>query len=234
MIPLLPPAWQPVIDSSIRSESFVRLLDFLAEEERAGRRIFPAPSLRFRALERVAPGKVQVVILGQDPYHGEGQAIGLSFAVPNGLKVKPPSLRNIFKELESDLGAKPDPAHSDLGGWADQGVLLLNTVLTVRANEPFSHQGKGWEEFTDSILQALNTREDPVIFILWGSHAIKKKAFLDARRHTILESPHPSPLSAYRGFFGSKVFSRANTALRSAGKTPIDWLRISESRITNS
>ncbi|NDG85602.1 MAG: uracil-DNA glycosylase, partial [Proteobacteria bacterium] len=129
----------------------------------------------------------------------------------------------------SDFGKSPDPSHSDLSGWADQGVLLLNTVLTVRANEPLSHQGKGWEEFTDSILRVLNERKEPVIFILWGSHAAKKKALIDPARHTILESPHPSPLSAYRGFFGSRIFSKANAALKTAGKPPIDWLRISRS-----
>jgi uracil-DNA glycosylase len=225
----IPQAWQSFLDSMTSSKSFALLLDFLEEEERAGKRIYPVAPLRFNALDRVAPENVRVVILGQDPYHGEGQATGLSFAVPNELKVKPPSLRNILKELENDLGVRPDPSQSDLCGWAAQGVLLLNTVLTVRANEPLSHRGKGWEEFTDSILRVLNEREDPVVFVLWGSHAAKKKALLDRRHHTILESAHPSPLSAYRGFFGSRVFSKTNEALGRSGKPQIDWLRISRS-----
>ena len=191
-----------------------------------GAQIFPNPSDRLRALELVSPEAVKVVILGQDPYHGEGQAIGLSFAVPNHLKQKPPSLKNILKELASDLGTPLEASASDLTGWASQGVLLLNTLLSVRANEPLSHQGKGWEEFTDSILKAMNERKDPVVFVLWGAHAQKKKALINSKRHKVLESAHPSPLSAYRGFFGSKIFSRINEQLRELQKQEIDWSKI--------
>jgi uracil-DNA glycosylase len=222
-----PKAWQPILKHAIETQSFESLCAFLDEEDRKGFRVFPNPSDRFSALERVPPDAVRVVILGQDPYHGEGQAIGLSFAVPNHLSPKPPSLKNILKELESDLGTAIPPQLSDLTGWANQGVLLLNTLLSVRASEPLSHQGRGWEEFTDSILKAINEREDPVIFVLWGAHAQKKKNLIDLNRHRVLESAHPSPLSAYRGFFGSKIFSRINEHLRFLGKPEIDWSRIS-------
>jgi uracil-DNA glycosylase len=164
---------------------------------------------------------VRVVILGQDPYHGPGQAMGLSFSVPNGVKL-PPSLQNIYKELSSDLGTAP-PTTGDLTHWASQGVLLLNSVLTVRAHQAASHQGKGWEQFTDAVLQAVNNKPEHVVFILWGGFARKKKALLDASRHTIIESAHPSPLSAYAGFFGSKPFSATNNALLTHGQPPIRW-----------
>jgi uracil-DNA glycosylase len=224
---MLPPSWQPLLRRATETQSFKSLSQFLEEEIHSGVPIFPETSLRFRALDLVAPEAVKVVILGQDPYHGAGQAIGLSFAVPNSLSPKPPSLRNILKELESDLEVSLKPSASDLTGWASQGVLLLNTLLSVRANTPLSHQGKGWEEFTDEILRGINAREEPVIFVLWGAHAQKKKPLIDSRRHRILESAHPSPLSAYRGFFGSKIFSRINEQLRALKQAEINWLKIS-------
>ncbi len=172
---------------------------------------------------------VRVVILGQDPYHGPGQAIGMSFAVPNALQPKPPSLKNIFKELESDLATRIDPARSDLSGWAAQGVLLLNSVLTVEAGEPLSHRDQGWEKFTDHVMEILNRRERGIVFVLWGAAAQKKKTMIDLSRHVVIESVHPSPLSAHRGFFGSKPFSKANEALTSRlGMPAIDWSRTSD------
>ncbi len=167
--------------------------------------------------------KVTVVILGQDPYHGPNQAIGRCFAVPNTLKPKPPSLVNIFKEIQSDLGKPVDPMQSELSHWVEQGVLLLNTVLTVRQGQANSHREKGWENFTDRVIGILNERPDPVVFILWGAPARKKKLLITNKAHKIIESPHPSPLSAYHGFFGSKPFSKANAYLKAMGKPPIDW-----------
>ena len=175
----------------------------------------------FNALHYTDYDKVKVVILGQDPYHGPKQAHGLSFSVLPGVPA-PPSLKNIFKELNSDLGCYI-PNNGYLKSWADQGVLLLNTVLTVRAGTPNSHKNKGWETFTDKVISVLNEREDPVIFILWGNNAIAKKKLITNKNHFILQSVHPSPLSASRGFFGSKPFSKANEILKSIGKTPIDW-----------
>ena len=163
---------------------------------------------------------VKVVILGQDPYHGPNQAHGLAFSVESG-KV-PPSLQNIYKEMNDDVGAKP-VHHGNLTSWAKQGVLLLNTVLTVRRGEANSHQGRGWEQFTDRIIQALNERDKPVVFLLWGRPAQQKAKMIDSRKHVILTAPHPSPLSAYRGFFGSRPFSKANEALTALGETPIQW-----------
>jgi uracil-DNA glycosylase len=224
---LIPRAWTRHLEPAVESVHFQSLKRFLARERDSGARIFPEEKHVFRAFSATTPETLRVVILGQDPYHGEGEATGLSFAVPNSLKKKPPSLRNILTELASDLGAAPPSGASDLTGWADQGVLLLNTILTVRANEPLSHRGKGWEEFTDSVLDCLNELPKPLIFVLWGAHAQSKKRLIGNPRHTILESPHPSPLSAYRGFFGSRVFSKINAELESAGKPAIDWLRIS-------
>lgn len=188
--------------------------------------VFPEEKSMFRALERVSPENVRVVILGQDPYHGENQAIGLSFAVPNDLKPKPPSLKNILKELQSDLGVEIEESHSDLTGWTEQGVLLLNTVLSVRAHEPLSHQNQGWESLTDEVLRHLNDQKTRIVFVLWGGYAQKKRTLIRSSHHEIIETPHPSPLSAYRGFFGSKVFSRINQSLGEAGLNPIDWSRI--------
>lgn len=223
----LPPAWIPALQDTGAAAHLANLSLFLEEERSLGKKVFPEPQRIFQALHDVAPEQTRVVILGQDPYHGEGQAIGRSFAVPNPLKPKPPSLKNIFKELETDLGLTPSPMESDLGGWAKQGVMLLNTVLTVRADTPLSHQGRGWEEFTDSVLKALAQQERHIAFVFWGAHAQKKKTLIGSSRHAAFESAHPSPLSARRGFFGSKVFSRINEHLVSNGEKPIDWSRVS-------
>jgi uracil-DNA glycosylase len=176
-------------------------------------------------LREVDFDRVNVVILGQDPYHGPGQAIGLSFAVPNDLRPKPPSLVNISKEIAADLGQSLQGYGSDLSGWVEQGVLLFNTVLTVRAAEAFSHRKQGWETFTDEIIRQLDERDAPMVFLLWGAAAIKKKDLLKSGRHVVLESVHPSPLSAHRGFFGCKHFSKANAALGQFGRPPINWTR---------
>ncbi|MEZ0243548.1 MAG: uracil-DNA glycosylase, partial [Sphingomonas sp.] len=201
------------------------LREFLVAEKTAGKRIFPAGSEWFRALDLTPLENVRVVILGQDPYHGEGQAHGLCFSVKPGVRT-PPSLVNIYKEMESDLGIPP-ARHGFLEHWAEQGVLLLNAVLTVQMGNAASHQGRGWEKFTDAVIRLVNARPEPVVFMLWGSHAQKKAAFVDSvdrgGRHLVLKSVHPSPLSAYGGFFGSKPFSKANAFLESRGMKPIDW-----------
>ena len=198
---------------------------WVAREEAAGRVVYPPRDCRFRALELTPLDSVRVVILGQDPYHGPGQAMGLCFAVPEGERV-PPSLANIYKELASDLGVAP-PAHGNLSGWARQGVLLLNTSLTVEHGKAGSHAGRGWEAVTDAFVAAVAEREEPSVFILWGSHAQAKAARIPAlqgeSRHLIIRSPHPSPLSAYRGFFGSRPFSRANAFLEAHGRGRIEW-----------
>ncbi|MEY2554545.1 MAG: uracil-DNA glycosylase [Ilumatobacteraceae bacterium] len=189
--------------------------------ERARHTVFPPADQVFAALHLTAFETTRVVLLGQDPYHGPGQAHGLCFSVRDGVDL-PPSLTNIYTELRSDLGIAT-PLHGNLEAWARQGVLLLNTCLTVRAGAAASHQGKGWEQFTDEVLRTVNAKPHRVVFILWGAHARKKKALIDTSRHTVIESAHPSPLSAHNGFFGSKPFSRANAALIEAGLEPIDW-----------
>jgi uracil-DNA glycosylase len=194
---------------------------FLEGEKGQGKRIFPKGCDWFKALDLTPPDKVKVVILGQDPYHGLGQAHGLCFSVPNGVD-PPPSLRNIYKELESDLGIAR-PGHGFLEHWARQGVLLLNSVLTVEMGQAASHREKGWERFTDAIIREVNALDHPVVFMLWGSYAQKKAAFVDSSRHLVLKAPHPSPLSAHSGFFGCKHFSKANAFLESKGLAPIDW-----------
>jgi uracil-DNA glycosylase len=224
---LLPAPWKPYLQSVLESPEFESLSRFVEAEQNTPAGILPFPDQIFSALRHVEPGSIRAVILGQDPYHDENQATGMSFAVPNSMKTKPPSLRNILKELASDLGIHPDPKESDLTGWADQGVLLLNSVLTVRPHSPLSHQKQGWEEFTDTILSIANSEAAPSVFVLWGAHARKKAPLIDRRKHRILESAHPSPLSAYRGFFGSKPFSEINRELALFGRTPIDWSRIS-------
>jgi uracil-DNA glycosylase len=183
--------------------------------------VYPAHDEVFAALHLTPFAEVKAVILGQDPYHGPDQAHGLCFSVRPGVR-PPPSLQNIFKELEADLGIPP-PSHGCLDSWARQGVLLLNASLTVRAGKAASHQGKGWETFTDEVLRTVNTKQERVVFILWGASARRKKALIDTGRHVVIESPHPSPLSASSGFFGSRPFSRANAALVEAGREPIDW-----------
>jgi uracil-DNA glycosylase len=208
---------QPEFDALYMAD----LKQFLASEREAGKRIFPRASDWFHALNATPLDNVRVVILGQDPYHGENQAHGLCFSVQAGVP-PPPSLVNIYKEMKSDLGIEP-PRHGHLESWAQQGVLLLNSVLTVEAGRAASHQGKGWERFTDAVIREVNALPRPVVFILWGSYAQKKAAFVDATRHLVLKSVHPSPLSAYNGFFGSKPFSKANTFLIAQGQNPIDW-----------
>jgi uracil-DNA glycosylase len=226
----LPPVWKEKL-ATLKDEIFFRdLTRFLKSEYHAKKVIFPDRKNVLRALQCVDLPQVKVVILGQDPYHGLGQAIGLSFAVPNELKPKPPSLKNIFKEIESDLKVKLPANESDLSGWVLQGVLLLNTVLTVESGQPLSHRDQGWEIFTDRILTLLNERKKPIVFVLWGSHAQKMKAKIDLSRHAVLESAHPSPLSAHRGFLGSKVFSKINQLLVKFHETPIDWTCISLSQ----
>ena len=217
---LLPDSWRAELDSALRTESFRKLQDFL-EEEYSSRRIFPPREDLFSAFRLTAPDKVRVLILGQDPYHDDGQAHGLAFSVRPGVRF-PPSLRNIFQERLDDLGI-PVPSHGSLESWTKQGVLLLNTVLTVRAHEPASHKKHGWEEFTDAVIRTVGSRTSPVVFVLWGAPAQKKKRLIDTTRHIVLESAHPSPLSAYRGFFGSRPFSRINEALRAHGFAEIDW-----------
>ncbi|MGO4543693.1 uracil-DNA glycosylase [Paenibacillus sp. 2TAB23] len=183
--------------------------------------VYPEKSAIFNALHYTSYEQTKAVILGQDPYHGPHQAHGLSFSVQPGIKV-PPSLKNIYKELESDLGVQA-PDHGSLEAWAGQGVLLLNTVLTVEAGKPNTHQGLGWEKFTDAVIDALNEREEPVVFILWGKNAEAKAAAINTEKHLIISSPHPSPFAARKGFFGSKPFSRTNAFLESVGREPIDW-----------
>jgi uracil-DNA glycosylase len=224
----LPPGWKAHLGGEIDQTYFKSLSQFLINEYNAKKQIYPRRDWVLRALQKVDYDQVKVVILGQDPYHGEGQAIGLSFGVPNELLPKPPSLMNIFKELKSDLGIEIPKNQTDLTGWADQGVLLLNAVLTVRHAQAFSHRDKGWEQFTDRVIATINERKDPVIFILWGAAAQKKKALITNPQHFILESPHPSPLSASRGFFGSKPFSKVNKILAEKMKqAPIDWAKTS-------
>ena len=204
------------------SQSYMRELSiFLRQEKAAGKIIYPDGSNIFSALEATPPSAVRVVILGQDPYHGQNQAHGLCFSVRRG-RPTPPSLRNIYQELQSDLGIEP-PAHGNLNSWAEQGVLLLNSVLTVEAGQAGSHQGRGWECFTDRIVTLVSADPSPKVFLLWGSYAAKKGAGIDGRRHLILKAPHPSPLSAYRGFFGCAHFSAANRFLEAENRGAVDW-----------
>lgn len=211
--------WTEYLSEAFSSESFQSLMTFV-EDERETQTVFP-PSNEVFAAFRFSPfAKTKVVLLGQDPYHGDGQAHGLSFSVKDGIK-HPPSLRNIFKELESDVGASK-PESGDLSPWANQGVLLLNTVLTVRKSEANSHRKKGWEKFTDAVIRSLNNHTNRIVFILWGSPAHKKEKLIDSK-HRLIKSVHPSPLSAHRGFFGSRPFSRTNELLVESGQTPIDW-----------
>jgi uracil-DNA glycosylase len=212
--------WLGLLNDQFEMKYYKNLRAFLINEYRSST-IYPDKYDIFNALNYTAYKDVKVVILGQDPYHGRGQAHGLSFSVKLGVPV-PPSLVNIYKELRDDLGCSI-PNNGYLKKWADQGVLLLNTCLTVRAGEANSHRNKGWEIFTDAIISILNKREKPIVFILWGSNAISKEKLITNKAHYIIKSPHPSPLSAYRGFFGSKPFSKANNFLQSIGEKAIDW-----------
>ena len=214
-------SWKERLLPELTSGPMQSLRAFLRSEMAAGKEIYPPARLIFAALDHTPFDRVKVVILGQDPYHGPGQAQGLCFSVPPGVDV-PPSLVNIYAELKRDLGIEP-PAHGCLIPWADQGVLLLNAVLTVERARAGSHQGKGWEAFTDRIVALLNAEREGLVFMLWGSYAQAKGKIVDARRHLVLRAPHPSPLSAYRGFIGCAHFSRANAWLKARGLTPIDW-----------
>lgn len=212
--------WDEILEDEFEKEYYQKLRAFL-DEEYARYTVYPKPRDLYNALRYTSYANTRVLILGQDPYHEEGQACGLSFSVNKGIKL-PPSLQNIYKELKSDLNIDT-PSHGDLSSWATQGVLLLNTVLTVRAHEANSHANKGWEILTDFIIQKLNEKDTPVVFILWGNNARKKKAFITNDRHLIVESAHPSPLSAHNGFFGSKPFSKTNDFLIANNLEPIDW-----------
>jgi uracil-DNA glycosylase len=224
----LAPLWRKALEPYLGTSSFLRLSDTLTQEFSTEKTIYPAPEHFFRAFEETDLDQVKVVLIGQDPYHGPGQATGLSFAVPNHHHPKPPSLRNLLRELKEDLGTEPTPGHSDLTAWAQQGVLLLNTSLSVRAGEPASHAGIGWEDFTREVLSHLRTRTKGLVFLLLGNHAQGlMKGELPAPDHRMILAPHPSPLSAYRGFFGSRIYSRTNEALNELGHDPIDWTRIS-------
>jgi uracil-DNA glycosylase len=216
----LPPSWRPVLGDQLQQPYYLRLAEFL-DRERREQTVYPPEPDVFNALKLTPFDDVKVVILGQDPYHDEGQAHGLAFSVRPGVTT-PPSLRNIFKELQTDIGC-PKPLDGSLVPWAKQGVLLLNAVLTVRSHEPHSHRGKGWEQFTDAAITAVGNKSDPVVFVLWGAPAQKKIPLIDASRKTILKAPHPSPLSAHSGFFGSNPFSAVNAALKASGHDPINW-----------
>ena len=221
MLPPIPTGWTSALAAETVRPTFGQLQTFL-DEERKAHAIFPSEADVFAALDLTPLDDVRVLILGQDPYPGEGMAHGLSFSVRPQVKKLPPSLVNIYTELNSDLG-HARPPHGHLVSWARQGVLLLNAVLTVRAHAPNSHQGRGWEPFTDAIIRAVDAKSDRVVFVLWGAFAQKKKSLVDTSKHVIVEGAHPSPLSAGKGFFGSKPFSRTNLALRSAHRPEIDW-----------
>ena len=212
--------WDELLKEEFNKEYYLNLRSFLIDEYNKNE-VFPNQNNIFEALKHTSYKNTKVVILGQDPYHGENQAHGLAFSVQQSVKI-PPSLLNIYKELHDDIGCYI-PNNGNLIPWADQGVLLLNTALTVRAHEANSHKGKGWEIFTDEIIKLLNERIDPVIFVLWGANARKKKEYIDESKHYVLEAPHPSPLSARRGFFGCKHFSKINEILIGLGKTTINW-----------
>jgi uracil-DNA glycosylase len=221
MIDQIPEGWLDVLGGETEKPYFQKLQQFL-DEERQRYTVFPPEDEVFTALELTSYADTQVLLLGQDPYHDNNQAHGLAFSVRKGIS-PPPSLRNIFKELSGDLGISV-PKTGWLVPWAKQGVLLLNAVLTVRAHQANSHKNKGWERFTDTVIQSLSEKDDPVVFLLWGGYAQKKKSLINSQKHTILEAAHPSPLSAHRGFFGSRLFSKTNQALLLAGKSPINWV----------
>ena len=214
-------SWKQALADQFSAPYMADLKSFLQAEKQDGKVIFPRGPEYFRALDLAPLGQVKVVILGQDPYHGDGQAHGLCFSVQPDVKI-PPSLVNIYKELQTDLGIAP-VRHGFLEHWAKQGVLLLNSVLTVERSLAASHQGRGWEKFTDAVIAQVNQQQTPVVFMLWGAYAQKKAAFVDQTRHLVLKAPHPSPLSAYNGFFGSRHFSKANAFLEQHGLQPIDW-----------
>lgn len=214
-------SWKAPLLPEFEADYMAQLRAFLVAEKAAGKQIFPKGGEWFRAMDLTPLDKVRVVILGQDPYHGPGQAHGLCFSVKPGVR-PPPSLVNIYRELQSDLGIER-PRHGFLEHWANQGVLLLNSVLTVEMAKAASHQGKGWERFTDAVIRLVNAKDDPVVFLLWGAYAQKKAAFVDTSKHLVLKAAHPSPLSAHIGFLGCRHFSKCNAFLESKGLAPIDW-----------
>lgn len=213
--------WKEALNAEFGQAYFQQIVSFLKAAKTEGRTIYPAGSLIFNAFQWTPFDRVKVVILGQDPYHNPGQAMGLSFSVPKGVRV-PPSLRNIYQEIENSLGI-PAAAHGDLTRWAQQGVLLLNAMLTVEHNQPGSHQKVGWQNFTDAAIRTLSERREHLVFLLWGNFARQKKELIDTSRHLVLESPHPSPFSADRGFFGNNHFQQANDYLQAHDREPIDW-----------
>ncbi len=220
----IPESWRAALEPVLASVKSGALAQFLRADEAAGKEIYPPREQRLAALELTQLDRVKVVVLGQDPYHGPGQAHGLSFSVPDGVKV-PPSLANVFKEQAADLGL-PRPITGNLAPWARQGVLLLNAVLTVEQGQPGSHQGKGWEEITDAVIAAVAAKPDPCVFLLWGSHAQKKAQSVPgllASHHLMLTAPHPSPLSAHRGFLGCRHFSQADAFMQARGRGEVDW-----------
>ncbi|HEY4324950.1 MAG TPA: uracil-DNA glycosylase [Mucilaginibacter sp.] len=218
----LEPSWLEVLGNEFDKSYMVQLRQFLKEEKQAGIKIYPKGGDIFNAFWKTPFNDVEVVILGQDPYHGENQAHGLSFSVQKGITI-PPSLRNVYKELQTDISGFTIPNHGDLTEWAEQGVLLLNASLTVGAGTPGSHQKKGWEEFTDNVIKTISDKKEGIVFILWGSFAQAKAELIDKTKHHIIKSPHPSPFSADRGFYGSKPFSKTNEILIKEGKKPINW-----------
>lgn len=215
-------SWKEALKEEFEKQYFKELTEFVKSEYRAST-VYPHPKNIFSAFDLTPFDAVKIVILGQDPYHGAGQAHGLSFSVTEGVR-NPPSLQNIFKEIESDTGVRPEVTNGDLSRWAKQGVLLLNSTLTVRAGAPGSHQGKGWEQFTDAAIKALSDKREHLVFILWGNYAKAKGAHIDRSKHLVIESPHPSPFSAHSGFLGSKPFSRTNKYLVQNGGEEIVWL----------
>ena len=224
-----PLRWSDVLKDEKQADYFQRVCAFVRRERQQGKVIYPPPDQVFNAFAQTPFEHLKVVILGQDPYHGPDQAHGLAFSVRQHVAL-PPSLRNIYQELQDDLGITP-PSHGNLTAWAQQGVFLLNTVLTVTQGRAHAHAGKGWETFTDQVIRHINTWHHNVVYILWGSNARKKAAMVNEQRNLVLQSPHPSPLSAHRGFFGSRPFSRANAYLQQHGQTPVDW-RIPEATAT--
>lgn len=218
--PVMETSWKAALEAEFEKAYFPALRTFLVEEKKKCR-VFPPGSLIFNAFNQTPFHRVRVVLLGQDPYHGAGQAHGLCFSVPKGVP-KPPSLVNIFKELRSDTGI-PEPSHGDLTAWAGQGVLLLNATLTVRENQAGSHQNRGWEQFTDAAIRRLSDERSGLVFILWGNYAMAKRSLIDTSKHHILTAVHPSPLSAHRGFFGCRHFSQTNQLLRKGGMGEVDW-----------
>lgn len=218
----LEPGWLSVLENEFKKQYMKDLKAFLLQEKEAGYTIFPKGADIFNAFNYTPFDKVEVVIIGQDPYHGDGQAHGLSFSVKKGVTV-PPSLKNIYKELETDIEGFKTPDHGNLTQWAEEGVLLLNATLTVRAHQAGSHQGKGWEAFTDQAISQLSEKKTGLVFLLWGKFAQNKSILIDEKKHTVIKSAHPSPFSAYNGFFGSRPFSKTNAALTANGKKPVNW-----------